>query len=354
MRDKIQKIIDAGIHAPSGDNCQPWSFQVSENKISVFLIEEADTSLYSWGHRASLLAMGACLENMFIASSALDLNCDIKYFSYKNTKEPVAVLTLTPGIQNLKPKLFEAVFERCTNRKKYNLNKKPQEYIHNLTKTLTPQTNYKSEVKFITQEKDKKILGKAAAANEKVLFENQHMHNFFYSHINWSASEELKNKKGFYIKTLEIPTPALPGFKLAKHWKVMKFLASLGFANFIAKQNSSIYETSYLHGLITTPGNTESDYMNAGRMLERIWLEATSLKLSFQVLTGICFLHQRIKNLNPSGLSPKHEKIIEESYANIKTIFSVKNEEPILMFRVGDGGEPSARTLREPAKIIYK
>ncbi|MBL8030392.1 MAG: hypothetical protein JNN11_04030 [Candidatus Doudnabacteria bacterium] len=354
MKEKIEKIIDAGIHAPSGDNCQPWRFEASTNSISIFLVEEADNSLYSWGHKASLLAIGACVENMAIAAENSSLSCQTEFFEYQSPEKPVAVLNLSPSDKKGRPALFEAVFERCTNRKKYSNENKADIFIQNLQENLKPNETHHANVKFISDKLSKKTLGKAVAANEKILFENQHMHNFFYSHINWSTSEEIKHKKGFYIKTLEIPGPALPGFKLAQNWQIMRVLGALGFANFIAKQNAQIYESSYLHGVITSQGITGKDYLSAGKLLEEIWLKTTALKLSFQPLTGICFLYQRIKNLSDPGLSKKHIRVIEDSYNEIKKTFQLKNEHALLMFRIGDGGEPSARTLRQPAKIIWK
>jgi len=47
MKEVIKKIIEAGIMAPSGENCQPWRFEVRGNKISIFNIPERDTSLYN-------------------------------------------------------------------------------------------------------------------------------------------------------------------------------------------------------------------------------------------------------------------------------------------------------------------
>ena len=67
MIEEIKEVINLGILAPSGENCQPWRFKIEGDILSVYLIPERDDSLYSWGQRASLLANGALIENLAIA-----------------------------------------------------------------------------------------------------------------------------------------------------------------------------------------------------------------------------------------------------------------------------------------------
>ena len=52
------------------------------------------------------------------------------------------------------------------------------------------------------------------------------------------AEEEKKNSRGLFIKTLELPGPAKPMFKLLRSWSWAKFLSRFGLPKNIAKQNS--------------------------------------------------------------------------------------------------------------------
>ena len=63
LESVIQRILEAGIQAPSGENCQPWRFRSRNDFIDLFNLPERDTSLYSWGQRASYFAHGTLLEN---------------------------------------------------------------------------------------------------------------------------------------------------------------------------------------------------------------------------------------------------------------------------------------------------
>ena len=37
VSEVVRKIIEAGIRAPSGDNCQPWRFEVRGSEVDVIL-----------------------------------------------------------------------------------------------------------------------------------------------------------------------------------------------------------------------------------------------------------------------------------------------------------------------------
>ncbi|MCF7898425.1 MAG: nitroreductase, partial [Candidatus Pacebacteria bacterium] len=70
MINDIEKIINDGVLAPSGENCQPWKFELNGNRLSIFNIPEADMSLYNLKQRGSYIAHGALIENIIISSGA--------------------------------------------------------------------------------------------------------------------------------------------------------------------------------------------------------------------------------------------------------------------------------------------
>lgn len=44
--EDIKKILDAAVQAPSGENCQPWRFEIRDSEIRIFNISERDQSLF--------------------------------------------------------------------------------------------------------------------------------------------------------------------------------------------------------------------------------------------------------------------------------------------------------------------
>jgi hypothetical protein len=348
MEDVLEKIINAGIHAPSGDNCQPWKFGIDDNKVFLFNLPDRDTSLYSWGQRASLIANGAVLENMEIAAAKFGYKTQAELFPSPDS-DLVAIVNFLPAKPEEDP-LYPAIFQRCTNRKPYKTYGLTEQQRQLLLSTNNGDLSGKV---LIEENRDKiKELASAASMNEKVLFENYAMHRFFYNHILWTADEEIEKRQGFYVKTLEIPAPAMAGFKLAKKWSRINLLNKIGFSNLITKANFATYNACSAIGAVVINGTSAQDYITAGRLLQKTWLKTTSLGLSFQPLTGIALLYQRILNKEGQELSPSHQELIKNMYSKMAKIFNVNDQTIALMFRVGQGGEPSARTLRLPPNIF--
>jgi nitroreductase len=70
-REILLKILDLARWAPSGDNTQPWRFQiVADDRIIVHGHDTRDEILYDFDGHASHMAHGALLETMRIAASA--------------------------------------------------------------------------------------------------------------------------------------------------------------------------------------------------------------------------------------------------------------------------------------------
>ena len=67
----VEGILDQARWAPSGDNSQPWRFEVvSDSHIVVHGFDTRDHCVYDRDGRASQLALGAMLETLRIAASA--------------------------------------------------------------------------------------------------------------------------------------------------------------------------------------------------------------------------------------------------------------------------------------------
>lgn len=315
-----------------------------ENEISIFNIPERDNSLYSWGQRASFVAHGALLENIVIASSTLGYKAGIILFPDAANPNFVAIVTLEKSVSKDEP-LYPYIIQRVTNRKPYKdilLTKEQRAEFERVQHQAQG-----AELLFVEDKDEIHKLARVAAANEEVLFGNEDMHRFFFTHINWTQEEEEKKRMGFYTKELELAPPQLASFKIFKHWPLLKFFNMFGIAKFIAKENTKVYATAAAMGAIVTEGNEPSDFIAAGRVLQQLWLEVTKNKLSLQPLTGILFLKHRIKAGQAGELSPEHVTLVKDNYEVIQNAFSVSENKTIaMMFRVGDGGEPSARALR--------
>ncbi|MBI4085049.1 MAG: nitroreductase family protein [Candidatus Liptonbacteria bacterium] len=346
MDENIKKILWAGVQAPSGDNSQPWKFKVKDNAILILNLPEKDNPIFNFRGRGTLVAHGALIENMVIAASSLGYRSKVDVFPDKEDPGVTAKVIFEKDYPRHE-QLYGAISERATNRKVY------------MDKSFTPQQrnritgSVKGEGKLILIEDalKKAIIGKATAVNEIVMLENRQLHDYFFGDIRWTSKDELEKKSGLYLETMELTPPQKAVFKVLSYWPAARALNSLGIAKFIARENSKVYSSGSAMGAITVPDNDEA-FVGVGRLMERIWLEATDMNLSMHLITGVIYLMQGILGGESRYFSDKHISIIKEAYEDIRTALGVENETIAMLFRIGYGDKPSARSSRLEPVIL--
>ena len=191
----IERILEAGNSAPSGENCQPWHFVVRGTAIEVHLLPERDQSAYSWGQRASYLANGAAIENIVIAASAQQYRAEVKYFPNPSDEWHVATIVLIKDSTVETNPLAPFVSKRISNRKPYTKDSLTGEE----RKVLAGAVAHEEYGTFVLVETPEEIgrLGRVGSTNEEVMLANRSLHQFFFSHVSWTKEEdeELEVKK---------------------------------------------------------------------------------------------------------------------------------------------------------------
>jgi len=338
--------------APSGENAQPWRFRVREldEAIEVDLILEtkADVSLYNHKNRAAFVALGAAAENMRIAATAHQLSTTILPYTASTDEALAARIIMQPAIIK-KDLLSDHIKNRATNRKPFETAALKREEIASLEHSSTfPQVS----VQIFEAQSIIKSLAHFGSTNEEIMLGNQQLHDFFFSHVNWSHADDERKRTGFFIKTLELPPPARIGFKVLRSWSRARVLNRiLKFNRIVAGQNASIYAKASAYGVISADDDSLESAFMVGRAFERVWLEATAMGLQFQPLMGTLFLAYALRE-KAAGLSTDESSLIQSRYEALKTIVAPHKRVVLALFRVGRGKPPSARALRKPLEDL--
>ncbi|HXV27257.1 MAG TPA: hypothetical protein VD862_04535 [Candidatus Paceibacterota bacterium] len=340
LDEDVLHIITAGTMAPSGDNCQPWRFEVGPGFIDVFNLPERDNSLYSWGQRPSYIANGAVLENMSIAAAQRGYRLSAKVLPTPSDPDWIARAYLERATQAAHP-LYESIWKRATNRRPYR-NAELTAVQHD---ALMKTAESGPQLILVTDTARRQELGNLLALNERVLFEDRNMHRFFFSHINWTDEQDAARKLGFSIKTFELPPPVRAGFAVFRHFPALRALNAVGLSSMVAKTNGGIYMTGAAMGAIVIPNRDTTQYVAAGRLFERVWLSVTSMGLHLQPLTGIPLLMNRVAD-GDRTLAERHASIVADAYARLASVLKLSDGVLAFMFRIGHADEPSARTPR--------
>lgn len=340
-QETIKKIIANGVLAPSGDNAQPWRFEIKGDQINTFIVPEKDLSLYNRDQEAALVAHGALLENMRVAAMAAGYTPELRFLPDKNNPLQSGSIFLSKKIQDEDHLLYNAIGKRASNRRPYTSQKIKKEDLEEFTKKAGKWLPL--SLLFKTEEKDIHEIAQAVSKNEKILLENQEMHQIFFHHITWTEKEDAINH-GFFLKTLEFNSVQKLLFKIFSYWPLLQIGNLLGVATFISKENEKIFKSSAAFGAITAPDRSPLSLLKAGQLLEHVWLLATKNNMAMQITSGITFLAAHATT-GKIPLSDLHQKILLKAHNQVKKTF-VTEKDIILIFRLGYASPPSSKTTR--------
>jgi hypothetical protein len=339
-----EAILQAALQAPSGDNSQPWKLLIADDQIKLINLPGRDTSLYNYRQRASLVAHGALIENILITSSSLGYRATVRTFPDKSSPDLVAAIALDKSEAADEP-LYPFISRRGTNRKPYDSTPLTAEEKSGLFDAAGAVPGGK--LKLTDNPEKKRLLAGALGINDRLVFENPDLHTFLFDHIRWTEKEAAETGDGLDIRTLELAVPQALGFRLLKNWNLLRQLNKLGISKFIAKQAEGLCLSSSAIGAVIMDENTDEAFINGGRLMQRVWLEATRLGLSLQPTTGIAFLLQRVLAGEKEGLSAAQIGLIQDAYERIGSAFALgAGETVVMLFRTGHSRPPGARSRR--------
>lgn len=118
MRNTLTAVLELARWAPSGDNTQPWRFEiVNDALIRIHGSDTREHILYDFDGHASHIAHGALLETMRIAASGFGLRTQWTVSSSGDDRLPLYDVTLTQDSAISQDPLFAFIETRTVQRR---------------------------------------------------------------------------------------------------------------------------------------------------------------------------------------------------------------------------------------------
>lgn len=344
----VEKVLEAAIRAPSGDNVQPWSFKVSEDYtiISLYNIPERDNSFFNYNQLASFISHGAVIENISISAKNFGYKADVELFPNDSNKECVAKIILTSSKEK-NDYLYSDIFNRCTNRFKYSVQAVSLYEINRLVKSVS-KINH-AYVHVASERNIINILSRVLMINDRLVFEKEDIHRFLFREIRWNNVQVKSTRDGMPIDTLGLNVIEKLFFPLMRFWGVIRIANYLGLSRVIGLKCWANCRSSSLLGMITIDKNDKHGFVQGGRAMQRVWLEATNLGFAFQPIAGLAFLIYRLNEGCLDGFSEKQSQEVKDSAQSLINLFNLnENEIMVIGFRIGQSDREIMKTERKP------
>ncbi len=349
MEDPRPRIIRAGTMAPSGDNSQPWSFTLSGDGIVVHMHPEKDHALLNAEDGGTLIASGAAIENMLWEARALKREPSLELMPGPG-KNDVARITIAEGRGDAAADtLSGAIPERHTNRRPYKKEALPEDFSRTLARIKDEYAP--CGLVILSEPESISEAARAASTMEAVALQDERLHRLFFDSITWSQEEHEAGAPGLHIRTLELPPPVRLLFRALRRWGVVSALNLIGFANLAAQGNAQVYASSGAIVAILAPDRSPRTMLLAGRLAQRVWLEATCITLAAQPLAGLVYLAAALEK-DARLVNDTLAASVRAADAKLHDLCGARGEVIAMMLRIGIPLGPATDRSRRRAPLV--
>lgn len=345
-RDILHQILNLARWAPSGDNTQPWRFQIiSDDHVAIHGFDTRDHVIYDFDGRPSQMAHGALLETLRIAASGHRLAVEWRLRPGGAENTPIYDVRLFDDPSLLVDPLLPFIEKRMVQRR-------PMRFV-----SLEPA------------QRDSLTL--AAGPNYSVQFFERSLERFGVAKLLWqSAYIRLRCPEAFHVhrEIIEwgarfsndrLPEEAVGVDRLTAklmRWVMQSWERVEFFNQYLMGTIAPRIQLDFLPALacsahlLIRPCKAPAglpDYVDAGRAMQRVWLTATALGLHLQPeMTPVIFRWYFQSGVDLSA-SPAINKRLEPLAVQFERLAGASSADPFAIFcRVGHSVAPKSRSLR--------
>lgn len=354
--------------APSGDNIQPYRIEVcDEHSCIIRAFDTRDSIVYDLQGSVSKISLGCLIENFAIAaesfgyqltSTLIDNQFGMPPSHNDYSRNPSVKIAIRPAKKLSFHPLFPYIQSRTVQRASMNQKSISNDYKALLEGILPDEY----EVKWFEGTPKKLQIAKLMYQNATTrlsMREGYEVHSKIIEFTSVSKDKSLEKNMNAVFSKDKLPAYSLGVDRLTlwltkwamKSWPRFNFIERYCFGTVWAKLlmdfKTSIHCGAHFVIVAKKPPSCLEDYIDAGRAIQRFWLQASKLKLGFQpeyspiifseyIRDNIAFTENESTNRNAHQVDKKFRQLIGEK----------QFDNAVFMGRVGYSTLPRSRTTR--------
>jgi len=352
--DTLTKILELARWAPSGDNTQPWRFEVvNDHMIRVHGFDTRDHVLYDFDGHPSHIAHGALLETLRIAATGFGTAVRWTVSSEGEHRHPVYEVSLAQDATVACDPLFECIETRAVQRRPMQTT--PLSAAQRQALIDSVGENY--TVQLFEAFGDRLKLARLLWASAKIRLTCKEAYPVHRDIIEWRAR---------YSKD-RIPEQAVgvdPGTARLMRWVMQRWERVEFFNRYLLGTVAPRIQLDFLPALfcaahvLVKPQRTPAqlaDWVELGTAVQRLWLTATKLGLHLQPqMTPVIFRWYARADRHFSAQPELFQQALDVA-ADFERVAGVMPTEDFGFFaRVGVSQVPHSRSIRQDLADLMK
>lgn len=355
----LSTIVETACMAPSGGNSQPWKWIYRDRALYLFHEIDLSTQWLDYKNRGSHISFGAALENLELEAIHQGYETEIELVTDEDSLLVATIIfhPLSDSFLEKNRQRFEHYYplirKRITNR--YMGNEQPIDdgVLENLKKVAAEIPG--ARLSLVNERNDLLSMSKVVGISDKLLLTNEQSHQEFFKEIKWSKEEAEKARVGIDVRTVELSASELAGFNVARSWNAVKNLVKWGGGSVFERLGTKMIKSSSALALLTMPEYSRKDFIEGGRALQRVWMEANARGVCVQPMSAAIFLFARLVHGNGDGLSERMAKELQEIRKEHLRCFNTPNDAgEVFLFRLFYAGEPKVLSMRKHLSDVFE
>ena len=348
----MEQILDMARWAPSGDNTQPWRFELKGGlEVVIHGHDTRDHCVYDLKGHASQIALGALLENIGIAATRHGLRAEIAVRIDQPETHPTFNVRCVPDSAIKPDPLYPYIPVRATQRRP--MSTRP---LANREKSaLESAAGSSYSVYWLEGLSNRLKVAKLLYLNAGLRLTLPEAYQVHSSVIEWNArfSEDRIPDLAVGLDPL---TTRITRWAFSD-WTRLRFLNTYLGGTVLPRIELDVMPSlsCAAHFLIvgTTPPRTVDDYVAAGRAVQRVWLTAMSLGLWQQPEVTPLIFSGYVREEVQFTKDSQSYRLAERVAANLGNVVPAETvPSAVWMGRIGAGPAPTARSVRLPLERL--
>ncbi|RUM94634.1 MAG: thiamine biosynthesis protein ThiF [Thiothrix sp.] len=348
-KSTLEMILDLARWAPSGDNAQPWRFEViDKTHLVVHGSDTREHCIYDLQGHASQLSLGALLENIKIAATAHNLNIEIQRRENINETTPTFDVRFQGDEQIVCDPLNAYIAERTVQRRAMRLRKLSSKQRVAMESAL-PE-GYR--VLWVEGLKARSKAARLAFFNGGLRLTLPEAYTTHKNVIDWENPTFSSDRIPAHAVGLDRMTLHLTRWAM-QSWNRIAFMNRYLGGTLLPRIQLDLIPGLFCSGyfilLADQRPQTVDDFVSAGGVMQRFWLTATSLGLYIQpVMTPLIFQEYVLDDVafSDDPIMRDRAKIVADRLQQLTG--NQNSNQGIFMGRIGSGSPPPARSTRLP------
>ena len=348
----MERILKLARWAPSGDNTQPWRFEIRDPRhVTVHGFDTREHVVYDLQGRASQIALGALLETLSIAASAEGLSANISRRGDAPDTRPTFDVTLGADTPASTDPLLPYIRVRSTQRRPLSTRPLSRHERAALQSAVKPHFH----IRWLDQTRDKLAMARLTSANAAIRLTIPEAYEVHSRVIEWRSRF---SRTGIPDQAVGLDplTTRLMEWTLRK-WERVTFLNRYLAGTLMPRLQLDVLPALRCgaHFVLVAHDEPEDidDYVTAGRAVQRFWLTATQLGLRLQPeMTPLIFadyVRQGLRFTTDDKGWARAQRVSGQLDALLGADVSRR---AVFMGRIGAGPAPLARSLRKPLEEL--